>query len=199
MISWMRGRLTYANVLVTALAFLVLAGTSVAQDAASSAATLITGKQVKNGTITGKDVKNHSLSKKDFKGSVRGAQGIQGEQGVQGIQGLKGDKGDKGDAGATNVVVRTNSASISSGSQGTAEVFCNAGERAVGGGGNTSVSSGRLFASRPGVKTLHFSGLSFNYGADAPAAGATPDAWSVSAESPSSAATLSAYVICAAP
>jgi hypothetical protein len=106
MVSWMRRRLTYANVLVTALAFLVLAGTSVAQDAVTSATALITGKQVKNGSLTGKDVKDHSLTKKDFKGSVRGATGPQGIQGVQGPQGPQGVKGDTGAPGTARAYAR---------------------------------------------------------------------------------------------
>ena len=189
MISWMRGRLTYANVLVTALAFLVLAGTSVAQDAVSSAATLITGK----------DVKNHSLTKKDFKGSVRGPQGIQGPQGQQGIQGLKGDKGDTGAAGATSVKVRTASKAIS-GTFDTIDVFCEEGERAVGGGGEAYPGAARLISSRPGVKTLRFSGLSFYYEAADPTTGQTPDAWRATGDRGSSpSGSISAYVICAAP
>ena len=153
MISWMRRRLTYANVLVTAVAFLVLAGTSVAQDAVSSAATLITGKQVKNGTITGKDVKNHSLTKKDFKGSVRGPQGIQGPQGLQGIQGLKGDKGDTGTPGATSVKVRTASKSISGTST---RSTCSARRASVrsAAGGEAYPRAARLISSRPGVTTV---------------------------------------------
>jgi hypothetical protein len=195
MISWMRGRLTYANVLVTALAFLVLAGTSVAQDAVSSAATLITGKQVKNGTITGKDVKNHSLTTKDFKGSVRGPQGIQGQQGVQGIQGVKGDAGAPG---ATNVKVHTASKAITAGSSETVDVFCPTGERAVGGGGDLSVTSAYLVTSRPGVRTFSLSG----FYAGTPADGQTPDAWRVTGSKDSGytgSATVYAYVVCAAP
>jgi hypothetical protein len=205
MISWMRGRLTYANVLVTALAFLVLAGTSVAQDAVSSATTLITGKQVKNGTLTGKDVKNHTLTKKDFKGSLRGPQGIQGpqgQQGIQGIQGLKGDKGDTGAPGATSVKVRTASTPVGAGSSGAVDAFCQTGERAVGGGGGLSITSGSLYADRPGVRTPHFGGgfpPTIFYTADAPAEGDTPDAWHVGANATASGATLSVYVICAAP
>jgi hypothetical protein len=196
MASWMRRRLTYANVLVTALAFLVLAGTSVAQDAVSSATSLITGKQVKNGTLTGQDVKNHSLTKKDFKGSVRGPAGLQGQQGQQGIQGVKGDTGAPG---ATNVKVHTASKAIS-GSADTLDVFCDTGERAVGGGGDVSVTAGYLVTSRPGVRTLHFSGLSIYYSADPPTEGQTPNGWEVTASRGSSpSATMSAYVICAAP
>jgi hypothetical protein len=208
MVSWMRRRLTYANVLVTALAFLVLAGTSIAQDAVSSAASLVTGKQVKNGTLTGKDVKNHTLTKKDFKGSLRGPagpQGLQGAQGPQGEKGLQGEKGDTGAAGATNVKVHTASKAITSGSAETVDVFCDTGERAVGGGGDLSVTSAYLVDDRPGVRTAHFSGgfpPTLFFSADAPSEGQTPNAWSVTGSKVvgySGSATVSAYVICAAP
>src|SRR5690349_20089160 len=188
MVDWMRRRLTYANVLVTALAFLVLAGTSFAQDAVSAATAAITGKQIKDGTVTGKDVKDHSLTRKDFKGSLRGPRGIQGPQGPQGAQGQQGVQGQKRDAGApgaTNVKVHTASKAIS-GSADTLDVFCDTGERAVGGGAEVSVTAGYLVTSRPGVKTLHFSGLSFYYTADAPAEGQTPNGWEVTASRGSS-------------
>jgi hypothetical protein len=58
------------------------------------AASLITSKQIKNGTIQTKDI-----SKKARK-ALKGQRGLQGLQGVQGVQGVKGDKGDRGDPGA---------------------------------------------------------------------------------------------------
>jgi len=71
--------------------FVALGGTSVA------AATVITGKNVKNGSLTGKDVrnssltggdvKNKSLTPSDFKGSVQGPRGETGPQGATGPPG----------------------------------------------------------------------------------------------------------------
>jgi len=52
------------------------------------AASLITTKQIKNGTIQTKDI-----SKKARK-ALKGQRGLQGVQGVQGVQGDKGDRGD---------------------------------------------------------------------------------------------------------
>ena len=79
--------------------FVALGGTSFA------AATVITGKNVKNGSLTGKDVKNSSLTggdvknksltPSDFSGSVTGPQGPKGDTGLQ---------GPKGDQGAPGVV-----------------------------------------------------------------------------------------------
>jgi len=77
--------------------FVALGGTSFA------AATVITGKDVKNSSLTGKDVKNSSLtggdvknkslSPKDFNGSVEGPQGDTGPQGVPGAKGNTGEPG----------------------------------------------------------------------------------------------------------
>jgi hypothetical protein len=70
-----------------------------------------------------------------------GPQGPQGDVGPQGIQGPKGDKGDRGDtgpqgpagsSGASNAV--TYSAFATGGSSAYKEVYCPAGQRAVGGG-----------------------------------------------------------------
>jgi hypothetical protein len=122
--SRIRTRVSYANVVATLALFVALGGSA-------TAALLITGKQVKNGSLTGVDVKNSSLTGGDVKndsiGNIdikdgdllasdfkpgqlpAGAQGPQGEPGAkgdpgaQGIQGPKGDKGDKGDTGASGV------------------------------------------------------------------------------------------------
>jgi len=79
--------------------FVALGGTSFA------AATVITGKNVKNSSLTGADVKNssltgtdvkrQSLTPSDFKGSV---------QGDTGPQGPKGDNGPPGASGLTGPV-----------------------------------------------------------------------------------------------
>ncbi len=83
--------------------FVALTGTAVATTSA-----LITGNQIKNGSITGADVKNKSLTPRDFRGSLRGPQGLTGPagpagpQGSQGPQGPTGPKGDKGETGPSN-------------------------------------------------------------------------------------------------
>ena len=75
----------------------------------ATAATLITGKQIKNGSITGQDLKNGSVKGADLAQGIRsrlqpvGAQGggvpIPGAAGAKGETGAKGDKGDKGPQG----------------------------------------------------------------------------------------------------
>jgi hypothetical protein len=71
--------------------FVALSGTAVA-----TTSMLITGKQVKNGSLTGADVKNRSLTPRDFRGSVRGPQGLPGPAGPQGPQGPQGPHGPQG-------------------------------------------------------------------------------------------------------
>lgn len=76
--------------------FVSLSGTA-------TAITLITGKNVKDGSLTGKDVKDGSLTKGDLaKGVVTGARGPAGPAGPageQGEQGLRGPQGPQGTAG----------------------------------------------------------------------------------------------------
>jgi hypothetical protein len=96
MLSRLRDRLTYSNVMATTAVFLALGGTSYA-------ALSVTGKNVRNSSLTGQDVRDKSLTRKDFKGSVRGPagpQGAQGPQGTQGPQGATGPQGPQGNPGA---------------------------------------------------------------------------------------------------
>jgi len=88
--------------------FVALGGTSFA------AAAVITGKNVKNGSLTGKDVKNssltggdvknESLTPKDFNGSVQGPKGDTGPQGPKGDTGARGLPGADGAARAYGYV-----------------------------------------------------------------------------------------------
>ena len=83
----------------TVIAFiaLLLAGAG-----SATAATLITGAQVKDNSLTGRDVKDGSLSTRDFKkGTLRaGSRGTQGPQGTQGPAGAEGADGPAGPSGA---------------------------------------------------------------------------------------------------
>ena len=95
-------RKTLVACVVTAL--LVGAGTA-------TAAKLVTGADVKNGSLTGKDIQNGSLGAAEIrKGSIgesrlsdglraRLGTTVSGSPGAPGLKGEKGDKGDKGDPG----------------------------------------------------------------------------------------------------
>ena len=73
----------------------------VACTGSATAATLITGGQIKNNSVTTKDVKNKSLRATDFRpGDLpRGPAGATGAQGPQGAQGAPGPQGSRGPQG----------------------------------------------------------------------------------------------------
>lgn len=124
----MRKRITPALVLSVVAVILAVSGTA-------TAASLITSKQIKDGTVTGRDVKNRSLSPADFSGSVRGPQGPAGPAGTT---------GPAGPTGATGVasIVSTNASDI-----GGAFTYCPAGTRVVSGGGVDVSDTGHLWLS----------------------------------------------------
>src|SRR4051812_21134131 len=70
----------------------------------AAASRLITGAQIKNGTITGRDIKARSISASDLRrdaaNALRGRDGIRGETGATGPRGETGATGPKGDTGA---------------------------------------------------------------------------------------------------
>lgn len=78
-----RRHLTYGNIMATAAMFLALGGTSYA-------AVMITGKQIKNGSIQVVDLSAAARS------ALKGAQGPTGPQGPQGFRGSNGDQGIQG-------------------------------------------------------------------------------------------------------
>jgi Collagen triple helix repeat (20 copies) len=123
----------------------------------ATAAFVMTGKQIKDGTVTGKDVKNRTLgTKKLSKKAVsslkgqRGPAGPQGPQGPAGPQGAAGPQGPTGDTGAAGPLgpkgdtgvaqITTRTAGIAfTVNGGTGEhkeqaAMCQAGETVVGGG-----------------------------------------------------------------
>jgi hypothetical protein len=73
----------------------------VACTGSATAATLITGGQIKNNSVTTKDVKNKSLRAGDFRPGdlLRGPAGAPGAAGPQGVQGPPGQQGPQGPQG----------------------------------------------------------------------------------------------------
>src|SRR6476661_2522014 len=98
----MRRYLTLPNLLATLFLVAVLAQTAPAAPVRSAVSKLITGKQVKDGSLTGKDIKNGSLSAAKLAPGVltQGATGAAGAPGGAGAKGGTGDKGTTGDKGA---------------------------------------------------------------------------------------------------
>ena len=92
------------NIVVLLVAGLMLA---LSFGSGALAASMITGKQIKDGTVTTKDVKNRTLTVKDFnrrtKAKLTGPQGPKGDQGDPGLQGLQGIQGIQGVPGLDGV------------------------------------------------------------------------------------------------
>jgi hypothetical protein len=81
--------------MLVALLALVMATTG-----SAVAASLITSKQIKDGTIQTKDISTKAQNALKGKPGAAGAQGLQGSKGDTGPRGDQGLKGDKGDTGA---------------------------------------------------------------------------------------------------
>jgi hypothetical protein len=113
------------------LAVLALA-VAITLPAASAASALITGSQVKDGSVTGRDVRDHSLPGIEF-GHL-----VAGPQGDPGLQGLPGDPGPQGPAGSSGYETAL-SGGVDVTKTSTAQVDCPAGKVAVGGGVGSSV------------------------------------------------------------
>ena len=97
----LRRRIGSAHLLVGVMLFVALGGTAMADD---SVRALITGADVRNGSLTGRDVRNGSLTRSDLApGALRA-----GPAGPTGPQGPPGERGPGGPdlAGATHVRVR---------------------------------------------------------------------------------------------
>ena len=115
---------------------------------------------------------------------VPGRNGTNGINGQPGANGTNGTNGTNGKNGATNVTVREGNPSvITSGNTGTADVLCNLGEVATGGGDSTSVSTFSVAQS-----------MALTTG------GVLPTGWHVQAvNTGGSVGRLTAVVICASP
>ena len=125
-------RVTFKALCVVAVVLFVFGG------AGATAATLISGKQIKDSSITGKDVKNKSLTPKDFKGSVTGPQGPIGPQGPAGPQGAQGKQGQ---AGPTALAYEFGDFTVGATSADFSVATCPDGYVAVGGGATSDDDS----------------------------------------------------------
>lgn len=96
-------RLTYANVTATLALFIALGGSSFAEPARQSAVKLVTGKQIKNGTVAEVDL-SKSVKTKLNKAGTPGPAGAKGETGAKGDPGSQGPAGQTGAAGADATV-----------------------------------------------------------------------------------------------
>jgi hypothetical protein len=101
--------------------------------ASATSAALVTGKQIKDGSVTGIDIRNDSLRAREFGRLSSGPSGIQGPAGPQGPRGPQGPPGTSG-----WVTVVSDPVPIPAGATASPQVVCPAGV-AVGGGAGVSV------------------------------------------------------------
>lgn len=101
MLSKLRARLSFANVVSVIALFVALGGTSIA--AVTLARNSVKSRNIAPNAVTGPKVKNASLLAQDFApGQIpQGQKGDTGAKGDTGDKGTTGDKGNKGDTGDT--------------------------------------------------------------------------------------------------
>jgi hypothetical protein len=178
MMESIRGKLSFANVMSMIAVTIALGGTSYAAGLARNS---VGSTQIKTGAVQNSDlganavtspkVKNGSLRAEDFAAGqlAAGTKGDSGPKGATGDQGTKGDKGDKGDsgpkgdkgdtgasglAGAGLATTRHEvaAADLGDGAKLSYDVYCPAGQRAIGGGGrgdDVNSEETSLTSSRP--------------------------------------------------
>jgi hypothetical protein len=92
-----RHRLSYSSVVATLALLLAVGGT-----AAAGAQSLLTGRNVKDGSLTGADIQNDSLTGADIQAGSLGSNAFStiARANLRGAIGPAGPKGDKGESGA---------------------------------------------------------------------------------------------------
>jgi hypothetical protein len=154
----------------------------------ATAASLITSKQIKNGSIQLKD-----LSRK-ARAQLRSGLCSRTSTSCQGPRGLQGPAGAAGAAGATNVVMREGSpVNVAASNFAKVEAACNPGERATGGGvyNEAQVFTATVTSSYPTPNPTS---------PPSTGNGQTPTGWRVwIANNSASQISVTGYVICAAP
>ena len=121
--------------------------TVISATAATAATTLITGAQIKNGSISAVDLSAGA------KRALKGQPGPAGPQGATGAQGPTGAQGATGVAGGFDPAkihyVQSDMVQIDSDDPGHADAYCPAGEKAVSGGFFMNAVDTLLVQSRP--------------------------------------------------
>jgi hypothetical protein len=136
--------------LATVVFVLALGGTA-------SAAKLITGKHVKNGSLTsldlgdasveGKDLTDESLTQADF------AEPVVGSPGTVGPEGQTGPRGPRGVPGASGLVYVTTPFTVAKGAEATSTADCPGNTRVLGGGFSSSFwASFKVLGSAPDIQ-----------------------------------------------
>lgn len=104
----------------------------------ATAGRLLTGADIKDGSVTGKDVRDGSLTKKEFTGSLRGEPGPAGPAGPTGPAGPRGPAGPQGPSGVSGLQYQIAAQVIGANKTETWSVTCPPGRQVVGGGASSS-------------------------------------------------------------
>lgn len=153
-----RRHVSYANVASTLA--LVLAASGAGYAASSLPRNSVGAPQIKKDAVRSADVKNGSLRAKDFKaGQLKpgptgpaGSVGPLGMTGPPGPAGAVGPQGATGTFGAATVQSSIADADLADGDKQSYDVFCPAGQQAIGGGGRgdkTRSEATNVSGSRP--------------------------------------------------
>jgi hypothetical protein len=179
-----------AAALLVAAVVLAVAGT------ATAAKSLITGKEILNGSVTGLDLANGTVAGLDIKkktltaahfkpGQLKaGPVGPQGPAGQQGQQGQQGPQGAPGIAGREIVSLTT---IVSSGDQKFLTLACPSGKVALGGGGQILYPAGNWVGSEVALSSSRPSATGWVVRALEAGPVAAPGTWQ-----------LEGFVVCAA-
>lgn len=173
----------------TSVAGLALA---IALSSSATATLLVTGREIKNGSVSGRDIKDATVTLRDLAPSARDRAAV--AAGPQGLPGPTGPRGPQGAPGVSDYVVHDNHQFAPAKGFITMNVSCPPGLRALGGGatwgeataGGVLVESGPTALTAAGAET---SIINAGYA----------NAWHIEAVNNSLANnTLDGWVICAA-
>lgn len=154
----------------------------VAMSGSAVAASLITGEQIKDGTIQTKDLSKKTRVK--LASASGGERGPAGPSGQQGERGANGSAGQNGRDGVSQALVRRVENEVGAHSSGVAVAHCLSGEEAIGGGGSID-----------GVDALQQTAPAS--GEDAASEGSAPDGWLARAfNADDETRTITAFAVC---
>lgn len=157
----LKRHLSTANVLSATALMVALGGTSYAAVALPNNSVgspqiktnAVKSSEIASASVRSSEVKNGSLTLADFAPGQIPA-GAKGDKGDTGLKGDKGDKGETGTVGAATVRSFTAAADLADGTKQSYNVYCPAGQVAIGGGGRgdeTNSEGTVLTSTRPSV------------------------------------------------
>ena len=207
MLSKLRPRLTYANVMATVAVFIALGGSSYAAlkvTGRNVPKDALTGADIKN--LTGRDVRNNALTGADVKnlGSRDVANGRLLAEDFAPGQLQAGPPGRDGVNGAANVTYRRAVLGpINQGNYTKGGARCQAGERLIGGGAGWSFAAASTAYHEYDVLAVSGPGVSLNASdtlARPPTEGETPNVWYAAGQHLEvNPGNLVVYAVCASP